>query len=179
VLHYDLPWNPNRLEQREGRVDRFGQTAPNRQGLPALWRRQPHRWHRPRRAAAQGARDQARHRHQRAVSGRFAKHHRHHHPGAAAQPEPPGTTKRPTSTRSNSISATSTKRPAPRPTSPAKWMKPPSARRLRAASSPNTPSRPTRSRPICARWTRPSAIPGPSRISSPRPQQPVWRAGRP
>ncbi len=25
VLHYDLPWNPNRLEQREGRVDRFGQ----------------------------------------------------------------------------------------------------------------------------------------------------------
>jgi hypothetical protein len=28
VLHYDLPWNPNRIEQREGRVDRFGQTAP-------------------------------------------------------------------------------------------------------------------------------------------------------
>jgi len=28
VLHYDLPWNPNRLEQREGRVDRFGQTRP-------------------------------------------------------------------------------------------------------------------------------------------------------
>lgn len=27
VLHYDLPWNPNRLEQREGRVDRFGQMA--------------------------------------------------------------------------------------------------------------------------------------------------------
>jgi superfamily II DNA or RNA helicase len=27
VLHYDLPWNPNRLEQREGRVDRFGQLA--------------------------------------------------------------------------------------------------------------------------------------------------------
>lgn len=27
VLHYDLPWNPNRLEQREGRVDRFGQDA--------------------------------------------------------------------------------------------------------------------------------------------------------
>lgn len=23
VLHYDLPWNPNRLEQREGRVERF------------------------------------------------------------------------------------------------------------------------------------------------------------
>lgn len=25
IIHYDLPWNPNRLEQREGRVDRFGQ----------------------------------------------------------------------------------------------------------------------------------------------------------
>jgi superfamily II DNA or RNA helicase len=28
VLHYDLPWNPNRIEQRDGRVDRYGQTAP-------------------------------------------------------------------------------------------------------------------------------------------------------
>jgi superfamily II DNA or RNA helicase len=27
VVHYDLPWNPNRLEQRDGRVDRFGQRA--------------------------------------------------------------------------------------------------------------------------------------------------------
>jgi superfamily II DNA or RNA helicase len=28
VVHYDLPWNPNRLEQREGRVDRYGQRRP-------------------------------------------------------------------------------------------------------------------------------------------------------
>lgn len=28
VVHYDLPWNPNRLEQRDGRVDRFGQKRP-------------------------------------------------------------------------------------------------------------------------------------------------------
>jgi superfamily II DNA or RNA helicase len=27
VVHYDLVWNPTRHEQREGRVDRFGQTA--------------------------------------------------------------------------------------------------------------------------------------------------------
>jgi superfamily II DNA or RNA helicase len=28
VIHYDIPFNPNRLEQRIGRVDRFGQTRP-------------------------------------------------------------------------------------------------------------------------------------------------------
>jgi superfamily II DNA or RNA helicase len=26
ILHVELPWNPNRLEQRNGRVDRYGQT---------------------------------------------------------------------------------------------------------------------------------------------------------
>jgi hypothetical protein len=28
VVHYDLAWNPTRHEQREGRVDRFGQESP-------------------------------------------------------------------------------------------------------------------------------------------------------
>ncbi len=28
VVHYDLSWNPTRHEQREGRVDRYGQKAP-------------------------------------------------------------------------------------------------------------------------------------------------------
>ena len=27
LIHFDLPWNPNRLEQREGRIDRFGQPS--------------------------------------------------------------------------------------------------------------------------------------------------------
>jgi superfamily II DNA or RNA helicase len=27
VVHYELPWNPNRLEQRNGRVDRYGQRS--------------------------------------------------------------------------------------------------------------------------------------------------------
>ena len=29
VVHYDLSWNPTRHQQREGRVDRFGQSAPS------------------------------------------------------------------------------------------------------------------------------------------------------
>lgn len=28
IVHYDLSWNPTRHEQREGRVDRFGQNSP-------------------------------------------------------------------------------------------------------------------------------------------------------
>ena len=27
LVNYDLPWNPMRIEQRIGRLDRFGQTA--------------------------------------------------------------------------------------------------------------------------------------------------------
>lgn len=37
VLHYDLPWNPNRLEQREGRVDRYGQTGKDVVKAYLLW----------------------------------------------------------------------------------------------------------------------------------------------
>ena len=33
VIHYDLSWNPTRHEQREGRVDRFGQQAPTVKAL--------------------------------------------------------------------------------------------------------------------------------------------------
>ncbi|ABC30536.1 Superfamily II DNA/RNA helicase, SNF2 family [Hahella chejuensis KCTC 2396] len=33
VIHYDLSWNPTRHEQREGRVDRFGQKAKNVKAL--------------------------------------------------------------------------------------------------------------------------------------------------
>ncbi|MFN9293902.1 MAG: helicase-related protein, partial [Planctomyces sp.] len=27
LVHYEIPWNPNRMEQRNGRVDRHGQKA--------------------------------------------------------------------------------------------------------------------------------------------------------
>jgi hypothetical protein len=33
VIHYDLSWNPTRHEQREGRVDRFGQPSPEVRSL--------------------------------------------------------------------------------------------------------------------------------------------------
>lgn len=33
VMHYDLSWNPTRHEQREGRVDRFGQPRPRVRAL--------------------------------------------------------------------------------------------------------------------------------------------------
>ena len=40
VIHYDLSWNPTRHQQREGRVDRFGQPAPARALGAALLARQ-------------------------------------------------------------------------------------------------------------------------------------------
>jgi hypothetical protein len=33
VIHYELPFNPNRMLQRQGRVDRYGQTRPCRFGF--------------------------------------------------------------------------------------------------------------------------------------------------
>lgn len=41
VVHYDLPWNPNRLEQREGRVDRFGQERESVEALLLYGRDNP------------------------------------------------------------------------------------------------------------------------------------------
>ena len=32
LIHYEVPWNPNRMEQRNGRLDRFGQ-PPGERGL--------------------------------------------------------------------------------------------------------------------------------------------------
>jgi hypothetical protein len=40
LLHWEIPWNPNRLEQRNGRIDRHGQHAPEVEVfhfVPAGW----------------------------------------------------------------------------------------------------------------------------------------------
>ena len=44
VVHYDLSWNPTRHQQREGRVDRFGQPAKIRPFCAAIFARQCNRW---------------------------------------------------------------------------------------------------------------------------------------
>ena len=56
VVHYDLPWNPNRLEQREGRVDRFGQPKASVKTVLALWLEQSGRSGRLGRAHTESAR---------------------------------------------------------------------------------------------------------------------------
>ena len=40
IVHYEIPWNPNRLEQRNGRVDRHGQRAPE----VLVYHFAPHGW---------------------------------------------------------------------------------------------------------------------------------------
>ncbi len=160
VLHYDLPWNPNRLEQREGRVDRFGQMAPKVKACLLYGADNPidgvvldvllRKVREIKRATG--------------INVPFPEDSQSIidtitqalllNPNRQIEKKPV-----PASNRSSSILATSTKRPPPRPTSRARSMKPPNAKKPRAASSPRTPSRPRRSRPICARWTKPSAIP--------------------
>jgi superfamily II DNA/RNA helicase len=43
VVHYDLSWNPTRHEQREGRVDRFGQESARGARHAHVRPQQPHR----------------------------------------------------------------------------------------------------------------------------------------
>ena len=57
VVHYDLSWNPTRHEQREGRVDRFGQTEPGGARDADVRREQPRRRRRARGDPAEGGED--------------------------------------------------------------------------------------------------------------------------
>ena len=83
VVHYDLAWNPTRHEQREGRVDRYGQPSPTVRVAHLLRHRQPDRRHRARRAAAQAQGDPQLARHLRAGAGRHRRGRRGDPRGAA------------------------------------------------------------------------------------------------
>ena len=88
VVHYDLAWNPTRHEQREGRVDRFGQRSDRRPRRHHLRRRQRHRRQGPRSAHPQAPRDPQAHRHLRAHPRRDLQpgHRRDHGMAAHARP---------------------------------------------------------------------------------------------
>ena len=167
VLHYDLPWNPNRLEQREGRVDRFGQVAPVVKAcllygadnpidgvvLDVLLRKvreikRSTGINVPFPEDSQSIIDTITQalllNPSRVISTQQSV------AGHAVRLLPTSKKLRPRKTRSRASSTTQ-----------------PSARRPRAPSLPSTPSRRTRSRPTCARWTRRSATPRPWKPSSP------------
>ena len=167
VLHYDLPWNPNRLEQREGRVDRSGKWRPPSKPACFTALTIPLMASSSKSSCARCVRSSA----PRASTCRFPKIRR-----ASSTPSPRRCSSTPTATskrsasartRSNSTSASLTKQRLPAPTSRASWKKLPSGKKSRAASLPRTRSRHRKSRPICAMWTKPLATRSRLKISSP------------
>ena len=169
VLHYDLA-----VESQSARTTRrscrpIRPDGPCRQSLPAVRVRQSDRRHRARCDSAQGAGDQTCHGHQRAIPGRQQEHHRHDCPGAAGQSRPANLTRQRSTTSSGSTSTTST-RPRRQNSKPAtRWIAWPNRKRRPAVFSLRTRSRPTRSKRISKRPTRPSAIRRRCENSSTRP----------
>ena len=181
VLHYDLPWNPNRLEQREGRVDRFGQMAPEVKACLLYGADNP----------IDGI-----------VLDVLLRKVREIKRATGINVPFPEDSQSIIDTITQALllnpdrqidarSANAEQQLAfdferlrrggtqPRPTSPARSTRPPSGKRRPAASLPRTPSRPRRSKPTCARWTRPSATRRPWRSSSRPRSQSLRCAGHP